>query len=64
MLGSGVGSLVHYRNGTGGVEKNDELERQWLEKGAELGDVNAQSQFRHRCLTTRATTKARVSGGS
>ena len=35
----------HYRDGTGGVEENEELERQWLEKGAELGDVNAQVNF-------------------
>jgi TPR repeat protein len=32
----------HYLNGTGGVEKNDELARQWLEKGAELGNADAQ----------------------
>jgi TPR repeat protein len=36
---------VHYRNGTGGVEKNDELERHWLERGAELGDLDAQEIF-------------------
>jgi len=35
----------HFFYGTGGVEKNEELERQWLEKGAELGDVNAQVNF-------------------
>ena len=33
----------HYLNGTGGVEKNDELVRHWLVKGAELGNVEAQS---------------------
>ena len=35
----------HYHDGTGGVEKNEELERHWLEKGAELGDVEAQNNF-------------------
>ena len=35
----------HYRDGTGGVEKNDELARQWVEKGAELGDADAQCIF-------------------
>ena len=35
----------HYHDGTGGVEKNEELVRQWLEKGAELGDVEAQNNF-------------------
>ena len=40
-----MGSLVHYRNGTGGVEKNDELARHWLERGAELGNLDAQEIF-------------------
>jgi len=34
--------FLHYRDGTGGVEKNDELFRQWLTRAAELGDANAQ----------------------
>ena len=33
---------LHYRRGTGGVEKNDELARHWLERGAELGNFHAQ----------------------
>jgi len=33
---------VHYHSGTGGVEENHELARHWLERGAELGDADAQ----------------------
>ena len=42
MRGGGVAIAEHYLNGTGGVEKNDDLARQWLEKGAELGNADAQ----------------------
>ena len=35
----------HYRKGTGGVEENDELARQWLVKAAELGHVGTQSDL-------------------
>ena len=38
-----MGLAGHYLDGTGGVEKNDELVRHWLVKGAELGNVEAQS---------------------
>lgn len=35
--------FLHYHRGTGGVEQNDELERHWVERAAELGNRIAQS---------------------
>ena len=35
----------HYHKGVGGVERDDELARHWLQRGAELGNVHAQSLF-------------------
>ena len=49
----------HYLNGTGGVEKNDDLARQWLEKGAELGNADAQSISRLRMRRQKVITTPR-----